>query len=74
MPPHYDSLADKIIVHAKDRKSAIQRCLRALAETHIDGIKTNLELHDFILRHEAFQGGDITIHWLEQALEARASS
>ena len=74
MPPHYDSLAGKIIVHAKDRKAAIQRCLRALAETHIDGIKTNLELHDFILRHEAFQGGDITIHWLEQALEARASS
>jgi acetyl-CoA carboxylase biotin carboxylase subunit len=73
MPPHYDSLAGKIIVHAKDRKSAIQRCLRALAETHIDGITTNLELHDFILRHEEFQGGDITIHWLEQALEARAA-
>ncbi|MGB1159983.1 MAG: acetyl-CoA carboxylase biotin carboxylase subunit [Alphaproteobacteria bacterium] len=74
MPPHYDSLAGKIIVHAKDRPAAIQRCLRALAETHIDGIKTNLELHDFILRHDEFQGGDITIHWLEHALEVRASS
>jgi biotin carboxylase len=35
---------------------------------------TNLELHDFILRHKEFQGGDITIHWLEQALEARTAS
>jgi acetyl-CoA carboxylase biotin carboxylase subunit len=74
MPPHYDSLAGKIIVRARDREAAIKRCLRALMETHIDGITTNLELHDFILRQEAFRSGDITIHWLEQALEEREAA
>ena len=74
MPPHYDSLAGKIIVRARDRESAIKRCLRALMETHIDGITTNLELHAFILRQEAFRSGDITIHWLEQALEEREAA
>ncbi|MBL1437857.1 MAG: acetyl-CoA carboxylase biotin carboxylase subunit [Rhodobacteraceae bacterium] len=69
VPPHYDSLIGKLIVHAPDRPTALARLERALSELVVDGIDTTLPLFDALLREEAVQTGDYTIHWLEQWLE-----
>ena len=69
VPPHYDSLIGKLIVHAPDRPAALARLNRALGELVIDGIDTTIPLFDALLREEAVQTGDYTIHWLEQWLE-----
>lgn len=72
VPPTYDSLVAKIIVHAKTREEAIARMERALSETVIDGIQTNIPLHLRILNEPEFQAGDFTIHWLEKTLARQA--
>ncbi len=69
IPPYYDSLIGKLIVHAADRPTALARLERALSELVVDGIDTTLPLFDALLREEAVQTGDYTIHWLEQWLE-----
>jgi len=69
IPPHYDSLIGKLIVHAADRPTALARLERALSELVVDGIDTTLPLFDALLREDAVQTGDYTIHWLEQWLE-----
>ena len=65
VPPYYDSLVAKLIVHAPSRPEAIARLARALDEFVIDGIKTTLPLHQRIVRDKEFAAGDYTIHWLE---------
>lgn len=72
VPPTYDSLVAKIIVHAKTREEAIARMERALGETVIDGIQTNIPLHLRILNEPEFQAGEFTIHWLEKTLARQA--
>jgi acetyl-CoA carboxylase biotin carboxylase subunit len=72
VPPTYDSLVAKIIVHAKTREEAIARMERALGETVIDGIQTNIPLHLRILQEPEFRAGDFTIHWLERTLARQA--
>ena len=72
VPPTYDSLVAKIIVHAKTREEAIARMERALGETVIDGIQTNIPLHLRILNEPEFIAGDFTIHWLEKTLARQA--
>jgi len=69
IPPYYDSLIGKLIVHAADRPTALARLERALSELVVDGVDTTLPLFDALLREEAVQTGDYTIHWLEQWLE-----
>ncbi len=69
IPPHYDSLIGKLIVHAADRPTALARLERALSELVVEGIDTTLPLFDALLREKAVQTGDYTIHWLEQWLE-----
>lgn len=69
IPPHYDSLIGKLIVHAPDRAAALARVERALGELVIDGIDTTIPLFHALLREKAVQTGDYTIHWLEQWLE-----
>ncbi len=69
IPPHYDSLIGKLIVHAADRPTALARLERALSELVVDGVDTTLPLFDALLREKAVQTGDYTIHWLEQWLE-----
>lgn len=59
VPPFYDSLVAKIIVWAEDRPSAIDRMLRALAETTIEGIKTTIPFHQEVMSHPAFREGDV---------------
>ncbi len=66
VPPFYDSMVAKLIVHAPDRAQAIARMRRALAEFAVVGIKTTLPLHQRIMEDPEFQSGDYTIHWLER--------
>ena len=66
VPPYYDSMVAKLIVHAPTRPEAIARMRRALGEFAIQGIKTTLPLHRRIMDAPDFIAGDYTIHWLEQ--------
>lgn len=65
VPPYYDSMIAKLIVHAPTRVQAIQRMIRALNEYVIDGIETNIPLHLELLQEQAFISGAYNIHWLE---------
>jgi acetyl-CoA carboxylase biotin carboxylase subunit len=65
VPPYYDSMVAKLIVHAPTRTDAINRMRRALDEFAVEGIKTTIPLHRRIVDAPAFQAGDYTIHWLE---------
>ena len=71
VPPHYDSMIAKLIVHARTREDAIRRMERALAELAIVGIKTVAPLHQRILADPEFRRGDYTIHWLENFVSRR---
>ncbi|HEV7265711.1 MAG TPA: acetyl-CoA carboxylase biotin carboxylase subunit [Falsiroseomonas sp.] len=66
VPPHYDSLVAKLVVHGATRAEAIARLRRALAEMVVSGIRTTLPLHQRIVADPEFQAGDYTIHWLER--------
>jgi acetyl-CoA carboxylase biotin carboxylase subunit len=66
VPPHYDSLIAKLIVHGATREQAIARLARALDEMVVDGIQTTLPLHRRIMQDPEFQAGEYTIHWLER--------
>lgn len=68
VPPYYDSMIGKIIAHGVDRPTAIARMRNALAEIVIDGINTNVPLHQEIFQHSAFQAGGTDIHYLEKRL------
>ena len=69
IPPYYDSLIGKLIVHAPDRPAALARLKRALGEFIVDGIDTTTPLFHHLLDEEAVQTGDYNIHWLEKFLE-----
>ena len=66
VPPYYDSMIAKLIVHAPTRAEAIARLRRSLAEFVVVGVKTTLPLHARIVEDPEFQAGDYTIHWLER--------
>ena len=68
VPPYYDSMIGKIIAHGEDRPTAIARMKNALTEIVIEGIKTNVPLHQEIFQHSAFQAGGTDIHYLEKRL------
>jgi acetyl-CoA carboxylase biotin carboxylase subunit len=68
VPPFYDSMIGKVIAHGNDRPTAIARMRTALTEIVIDGIKTNVPLHQEIFQHAAFQAGGTDIHYLEKRL------
>jgi acetyl-CoA carboxylase biotin carboxylase subunit len=68
VPPYYDSLIAKIIVFGDTRESALARMRGALDETIVEGIKTNIPLHQDILRGATFQRGGLNIHYLEKWL------
>lgn len=69
VPPNYDSMIGKIIVHGEDRKNAIRRMRLALAETVVSGIKTNIPLQQMIMHEQGFVEGGKNIHYLEKLLE-----
>jgi len=66
VPPYYDSMVAKLIVHAPTRAQAIARARRALEEFAVVGIKTTIPLHQRIMDAPEFRAGDYTIHWLER--------
>jgi len=66
VPPYYDSMVAKLIVHAPTRTDAINRLRRALDEFAVLGIQTTIPLHQRIVDDSSFQAGDYTIHWLEK--------
>jgi acetyl-CoA carboxylase biotin carboxylase subunit len=67
MPPTYDSLLAKVIVHAEDREACIARSQRALGELHVGGIKTTRDLHLDILGEARFRLGTYTTAYIEEA-------
>jgi acetyl-CoA carboxylase biotin carboxylase subunit len=71
IPPFYDSMIGKLIVHGRNRKEAIARTLRALDFFIVEGIHTTIPLHKEILRDELFQTGDFSTHFMEGFLERR---
>jgi len=71
VPPNYDSMIGKLIVHGADREQAICRMRVALSEMVIDGIKTNIPLQQRIMRDVGFQQGGQNIHYLEKRLAER---
>src|SRR5210317_527573 len=68
VPPFYDSMIGKLIAHGNDRQTAFARMRNALTEIVIEGIKTNVPLHQEIFQHAAFQAGGTDIHYLEKRL------
>jgi acetyl-CoA carboxylase, biotin carboxylase subunit len=70
IPPYYDSLIGKLIVHGRDRTEALARLSRALSELIVDGIDTTIPLHHALLAEPDIQSGDYNIHWLEKWLAA----
>ncbi|MFB2595630.1 acetyl-CoA carboxylase biotin carboxylase subunit [Paracoccus sp. p4-l81] len=68
IPPYYDSLIGKLIVHGRDRDEALARLSRALGEIVIDGIDTTIPLHRALVDDPDVRAGDYSIHWLEKWL------
>ncbi len=68
VPPFYDSMIGKLIAHGHSRDAAFARMRNALTEIVIEGIKTNIPLHQEIFQHAAFQTGGTDIHYLEKRL------
>jgi acetyl-CoA carboxylase biotin carboxylase subunit len=70
IPPYYDSLIGKLIVHGRDRPEALARLKRALGELIVDGVETTVPLFHALLDADDVLSGDYNIHWLEKWLEA----
>jgi len=71
IPPYYDSLIGKLIVHGRDRPEALARLRRALGELIIDGIDTTVPLFHALLAEPDVQNGEYNIHWLEKWLDSQ---
>ncbi|GAA6187543.1 acetyl-CoA carboxylase biotin carboxylase subunit [Litorivita sp. NS0012-18] len=69
IPPYYDSLIGKLIVHGRDRNEALARLNRALGELIVDGVDTTVPLFDALLQEQDILDGSYNIHWLEDWLE-----
>jgi acetyl-CoA carboxylase biotin carboxylase subunit len=70
IPPNYDSMIGKLIVHADTRAECIQRMRRALDETVVEGVRTTIPLHRRILRNSYFVAGDYSTRFLDDLLSA----
>ncbi|RVI06825.1 acetyl-CoA carboxylase biotin carboxylase subunit, partial [Sinorhizobium meliloti] len=68
IPPYYDSLIGKLIVHGRTRVECMMRLRRVLDEFVIDGIKTTLPLFQDLINNQDIANGDYDIHWLEHHL------
>jgi acetyl-CoA carboxylase biotin carboxylase subunit len=71
IPPYYDSLIGKLIVHGRNRVEALMRLRRALDEFVVDGIKTTLPLFQDLIGNPDIANGDYDIHWLEKYLAGK---
>ncbi len=73
VPPNYDSMVGKLIVHADTREQALDRTLRALKEFHVGPIKTTIPLHQQLVTNTDFRKGGVDIHYLERWLKSQES-
>lgn len=73
IPPFYDSLVAKLIVHGKNRQDCLMRLRRALDEFVIGGVKTTIPLHNALVDDPGFVDGNYDIHWLAGFLERQKS-
>ncbi len=74
IPPFYDSMIAKLIVHGKTRNAALMRLRRALEEFVIEGVKTTIPLHQEIISQTDFIDGQYNIHWLEKFMNSKQSA
>jgi len=74
IPPYYDSLIGKLIVHGRDRREALARLHRALGELIVDGVDTTIPLFHALMEEDAVLTGEYNIHWLEHWLESNLGS
>jgi len=74
VPPFYDSLLAKLVVHGPDRVTAIARMRGALATFRIEGVETTIGFHRRILHHPDFVGGQVHSRWVEEVLMAQRSA
>ncbi len=74
IPPYYDSLIGKLIVHGRDRPEALARLQRALGELIVDGVDTTVPLFHALLAEPDIHKGRYNIHWLEKWLAGAASA
>ena len=74
VPPHYDSMIGKLIAYGDTRDQAIARMRIALSEMVVEGIKTNIPLHQELLQDEKFLRGGTSIHYLEERLAKRKTA
>jgi acetyl-CoA carboxylase biotin carboxylase subunit len=73
IPPHYDSLIGKLIVHGRSRTECLMRLRRSLSEFVIDGVETTIPLFKELVNEPDIIDGDYSIHWLETYLKRRAA-
>ncbi len=73
VPPDYDNLIAKLMVHAHDRDAAIDRLRRALDETEIGGVQTTVPFHRAVARSEAFRRGELSTGWVEANWDGAAA-
>jgi acetyl-CoA carboxylase biotin carboxylase subunit len=71
IPPYYDSLIGKLIVHGRNRTECLMRLRRSLAEFVIDGIETTIPLFQQLVNEPDIVDGNYSIHWLEKFLKRR---
>lgn len=74
VPPYYDSMIAKIIVHKPTREEAIECMLRSLSELRITGIKTTAGFHATVLKQKEFSEGTVDTKWVERELLPRLKS
>ncbi len=73
IPPDYDNLIAKLMVHAQDRSAAIARLSRALDETEVGGVQTTLPFHREVARSDAFHRGDLSTGWVDEHWDGAAA-
>ena len=71
IPPHYDSMIAKLIVYGRTRERCLMRLRRALEEMVVEGVTTNIALHQELIRQDDIRSGDYSIKWLEEWLAGR---
>ncbi len=74
VPPEYDNLIAKLMVHAGDRDDAVDRLARALAETEVGGIQTTVPFHRFVAAHPGFRRGELSTGWVTEHWDGPAEA
>jgi acetyl-CoA carboxylase biotin carboxylase subunit len=68
VPPFYDSLLAKLIVHGRDRNDAADRMAAALGSFRVEGVPTTIDVHQFVMDHPDYRSGQVTTRWVEEHL------